>query len=101
MQDTLLAITQRSVNQFVEQMLRFLPREVKVVDSNTVVNVFFTPEEKEANEQLKEPFPLFQIDLTIEGTEARFSTSPAEVSLVIQNIFDKGINNLKDIPSPE
>lgn len=59
MQDTLLAITQRSVNQFVEQMLRFLPIAVNVIDSYTVENIFFTKEEKEANDQLQDPFPLF------------------------------------------
>jgi len=102
MQDTLLAITQRSVTQFVEQMLKFLPKSVKVIDSNTVENVFYTKEELAADDQLKDPFPLFQIDLTTDSTnEARFSSSPAEVSQVVQAIFDKGINNLKDIPSPE
>lgn len=50
MQDTLLGITQRSVNQFVESLLKFLPKEVNVIDSNTVENIFFTKEEKEAND---------------------------------------------------
>jgi len=79
-----------------------LPISVKVIDSNTVENVFHTKEEKEANDQLKDPFPLFQIDLTTDSNnEPRFSSTPAEISLIVQSIFDKGINNLKDIPSPE
>ena len=103
MQDTLLAITKRSVNQFVEEILKFLPKSVKIIDSNNVDNEFFTKEEKEANDQLKIPFPLFQIELTTDSVtnEPRFSSTPAEISQVIQTIFDKGINNLKDIPSPE
>jgi dynein heavy chain len=103
MQDTLLAITQRSVQQFVEQMLKFLPKSVKVLDSYRVENFFFTPEERESNDQLTDPFPLFQIELTTDLAtgDPRYSSSPAEVSQVVQAIFDKGINNLKDIPSPE
>jgi len=44
MQDTLLAITKRSVNQFVEEVLKFLPISVKIIDSNNVNNDFFTKE---------------------------------------------------------
>jgi hypothetical protein len=50
MQDTLLNITQRSVKNFVEIMLKFLPKGVTVIDSNTVKNVFFTEEELKADE---------------------------------------------------
>lgn len=103
MQDTLLAITQRSVTHFVENMLKFLPHAVNVIDSYKVENSYFTKEEREANESLSDPFPLFQIELTtdLNTGDPRYSTSPAEVSQVIHAIFDKGINNLKDIPSPE
>ena len=45
MQDTLLNVTKRSVKQFVEVMLKFLPKSVTVIDSNTVKNVFFTEED--------------------------------------------------------
>lgn len=46
--------------------------------------------------------PLFQIDLTLDAeSQPRYSSNPAEISLTVQHIFDKGINNLKDIPSPE
>jgi hypothetical protein len=38
MQDTLFSITKRSVNQFVEEILKFLPKSVKIIDSNTVEN---------------------------------------------------------------
>lgn len=40
-------------------MLKFLPKSVTVIDSNTVNNTFFTKEELEADDQLKDPFPLF------------------------------------------
>jgi hypothetical protein len=61
-----------------------LPKSVKVIDSNTVENVFYTKEEKEADDQLKDPFPLFQIELTTDANnEPRYSSTPAEVSQVI------------------
>lgn len=84
-------------------MLKFLPKSVNVIDSYKVENEYFTKEEREANDQLIDPFPLFQIELTtdLNTGDPRYSTSPSEVSQVIQAIFDKGINNLKDIPSPE
>jgi uncharacterized protein (UPF0305 family) len=56
MQDTLYTITRRSVKQFVDSMLKFLPKSVNIIDSNKVENIFFTKEEKEANDQLKDPF---------------------------------------------
>jgi hypothetical protein len=55
MQDTLLNVTKRSVKQFVEVMLKFLPKSVTVIDSNTVKNVFFTEEDLKADDSLKEP----------------------------------------------
>lgn len=48
-------------------MLKFLPKGVTVIDSNTVKNVFFTEEELKNDEQLKDPAPLFQIDLTLDA----------------------------------
>jgi hypothetical protein len=48
-------------------MLKFLPKGVTVVDSNTFKNVFFTEEELKADDQLKDPSPLFQIDLTLDS----------------------------------
>ena len=40
MQDTLLYMTQKSVQKFVAAILQFLPVKVEVVDSNTVNNTF-------------------------------------------------------------
>ena len=38
----------------------------------------------EADDQLKDPFPLFVIDLTTDANnEPRFSSTPAEVSQVL------------------
>ena len=65
MQDTLLYMTQNSVNRFVDAIITFLPIEVKVIDSNTVENIFFTEEELKKNDQLKAPMPLFSIDLML------------------------------------
>lgn len=42
MQDTLLYMTKKSVEKFVESIMGFLPKGVEVQDSNTVRNTFFT-----------------------------------------------------------
>lgn len=69
---------------FVESMLKFLPKNVTVIDSSTVKNVFYTKEELEANDQLTDPFSLLQIELTTDAAtnQPRFSSTPAEISLV-------------------
>ena len=66
-------------------MLRFLPKNVNVIDSYKVENTYFTKEEKDGNDSLQDPFPLFQIELTTDlaSGDPRYSTSPAEVSQVI------------------
>ena len=81
----MLSLTKRSVNQFVECMLKFLPKTVTIVLANSVQNVFITKEELEADDQLKDPFPLLQIDLTTDVTtnQPRYSNTPAEISLVV------------------
>lgn len=55
MQDTLLYMTQKSVGRFVESIMKYLPISVKVIDSNTVENIFFSIEEQQKNEIMKQP----------------------------------------------
>lgn len=46
MQDTLLDMTKKSVQRYVDSIISFLPHECTVIDSNTVENVFQTAEER-------------------------------------------------------
>lgn len=55
MQDTLLYMTQKSVSRFVDSVMKYLPLSVKVIDSNTVENIFHTPEDLQKNDMLKNP----------------------------------------------
>ena len=50
MQDTLLFMTKSSVHRFVDSILTFLPKSVRIIDSNTVENTFFTEEEFRKND---------------------------------------------------
>mmetsp|Transcript_9535 Transcript_9535/g.9122 ORF Transcript_9535/g.9122 Transcript_9535/m.9122 type:complete len:139 (-) Transcript_9535:3123-3539(-) len=102
MQDTLLYMTQSSVDRFVTSMLAFLPLEVKVIDSNTVENIFYTEDQLKKNDQLKPPIPLFSIDLQLgDNNQPQYSTSPAEVVSTIRMIFDNGLKSLQEISQPE
>lgn len=98
MQDTLLYMTQKSVQKFVESLLKYLPLDVKVVDSNTVNNHFYTEEELKKNESLKSPSPLFAIDLMLgEENKPIYSTSPNDIVVTMMLIFDNGLKALQEI----
>ena len=98
MQDTLLYMTQKSVTRFVDSVMKYLPISVKVVDSNTVQNTFFTVEEQQKNEVTKDPSPLFAIDLMLsEDNQPMFSTSPNDVVVTLMLIYDNGLKALQEI----
>ena len=79
-----------------------MPLGVKVVDSNTVENSFFTEEELKKNEVLKTPSPLFSIDLMLgEENTAIYSNSPNDIVVTIMLIFDNGLKALQEISQPE
>jgi hypothetical protein len=102
MQDTLLYMTQKSVLRFVESIKKYLPKEVVVKDSNTVVNTFHTAEDLAKNDQLKSPAPLFSIDLMLgEDNQPMYSTSPNDVVITLMLIFDNGLKALQEISQPE
>jgi hypothetical protein len=102
MQDTLLYMTQKSVLRFVESIKKYLPKEVAVKDSNTVINTFHTVEDLAKNDQLKSPAPLFSIDLMLgEDNQPMYSTSPNDVVITLMLIFDNGLKALQEISQPE
>jgi dynein heavy chain len=104
MQDTLLYMTQKSVQRFVDSLLTFLPLSVDVKDSWNVHNTFFPKVEdsKKQDEQPKNPIPLFSIDLMLsEENEPMYSTSPSDVVVTLMLIFDNGLKALQEISQPE
>jgi len=74
----------------------FVPIDVKVQDSNTVTNTFYTEEQIKEMGAPKEKIPLFHIDLMLdeETSRPKFSTSAREVVGSICMIFEQGIKSL-------
>lgn len=113
MQDTLLFLTKRSVKGFVSSLLRYIPYETKVTDALNVKNFFKAIEEADysagdvvqgkVDEILKEPPPLFLIDLMLKGGSKLpvYNMDPEDIVTAIQTIFDNGIKALQEIPELE
>lgn len=51
MQDTLLYMTQASIERFTKSIQSFIPLEIKVIDAFNVVNKFLTPEQEKEREE--------------------------------------------------
>jgi len=95
MEDTLYYMTKASVKKFVAAICDFVPLEVEIKDSFTVVNTFYTAQQIKEMGAPKEKLPLFHIDLTVgEDKKPTYSTSPQEVVQLILSIFDAGIKSL-------
>jgi dynein heavy chain len=103
MENTLLYMTQDSVENFVKIILEFVPESVDVKDSYTVENKF-NKAFLEKREGGKPPPPLFNIDLMLfdeqtgeDGPKVSrpgFSTSPRDITKVILLIYDNGVKSL-------
>jgi hypothetical protein len=59
MQDTLLYMTEASVKRFVSSIMDFVPIDVEIINSNEVVNTFYTPEQIKEMGAAKDKIPLF------------------------------------------
>jgi hypothetical protein len=94
MQDTLLEMTKSSIKRFVNSVIYFLPINVQIVDSNTVVNNYFTKDEEKAMGAKKEKMPLFFIDLMMDKNTPAYSTDPVQVVETVKTIFQAGLNAL-------
>jgi hypothetical protein len=98
MEDTLLEMTQKSVERFVKAMCWFVPHSTKVSDAYNVENTFYTEEEllKYQGGAPPEVFPLFHIDLELsaDGKTLQYSSNPGLVVQDIMKIFLDGIHNL-------
>jgi hypothetical protein len=65
------------------------------LNSNEVINEYYTPEEIAAMGAPKQKMPLFHVDLTVgEDRKPKYSTSAKEVVSSILTIFDSGIKSL-------
>lgn len=96
-------MTEASVKRWVAAIMDFVPIEVKVKDSNTVTNTFYTEEQIKEMGAPKEKIPLFHIDLMLdeETSRPKFSTSAREVVGSICMIFEQGIKSLQEIVQVE
>ena len=104
MQDTLLVLTRNSIYKFKEAILAFLPLSCEVHDLTSIVNKFITDEDQAKLDEdpystLKDPIPLFSIDLILEdgGESPQYSVDPGDVVSNIMQIFDLGIEKLQEI----
>lgn len=98
MEHTLLELTRKSINSYVSCILGFLPLSTTVHDTNTVENVYYTPEQIKALGAPKPKFPLFQVDVNINDKfEPEYSTSAGEVVTEIMKIFDSGLEALMNV----
>lgn len=86
----------------MDSLLKFLPLDVKVIDSNNVTNTFHTEEELASDDIIKDPIPLFSIDLILsEEDRPIFNVSPSDIVITLMLIFDNGLKNLQEINQPE
>ena len=105
MQDTLFTTTHRSLHKFVEAIRRYIPSTVKISSPNEVTNEFdltteqllIDPEHAKNNP----PMPLIAIDILKGGKMFMYSTDPLQVIEKTKQIFEDGLNKIKDIPTME
>ena len=101
MQDTLLYMTQSSVQKIVDSVIAFTPDQVTIHDSVSVDNQF--PHDPKADpDTAKKIMPLFSIDLGLgDDNEPCYSNSPMEVVMTIMHIFENGIKGMQEIGQVE
>jgi len=102
MEDTLLYMTEASVKRFVAAICEFVPISTTIINSNEVVNEYYSAEEIAAMGAPKVKMPLFDVDLTVgDDRKPKYSSSPKEVVSSILTIFDNGIKSLSEITQVE
>ncbi|OMJ85153.1 hypothetical protein SteCoe_13621 [Stentor coeruleus] len=105
MQDTLFTMTHRSLHKFVEMIGRYIPSIVKISTPKEVSNEFeltseqllIDPEHAKNNP----PIPLIAIDILKGGKMFIYSTEPQQVIEKTKQVFEEGLNKIKDIPTME
>lgn len=102
MEDTLLYMTEASVKRFVAAICEFVPLSTEILNSNEVINEYYSAEEIAAMGAPRQKMPLFHVDLTVgEDRKPKYSTSAKEVVSSILTIFDSGIKSLQEITQVE
>ena len=105
MQDTLFTTTHRSLHKFVEVISRYIPVRVNISSPKEVTNEFeltaqqlLTDPEHARNNP---PIPLIAIDILNGGKMFMYSTDPLHVVERTKQIFEEGLNKIKEIPTME
>lgn len=102
MQDTILQMTRKSVQRYVDSVIWFLPMSTAIRSSHDVTNVYWKEEEIAAMGAAKDKFPLFQVDLVLtEENEVVYSHEPDDVVHTILKTFDSGLTALQEITQLE
>lgn len=119
MQDAVLTLCKDSVKNFVTEILKYMPDETAIFTTNKVENNFIRKVHKqmkalsihsedavkesdeegnatEDEEEIKDPNPLFVLDLVLKPGDAlpKYSTDPDEIVRTVCTIFDEGIKAL-------
>ena len=124
MQDTILSLCKDSVKEFVNFMVKFIPRETKIISTSQVNNTFEKNIILDEDEQIddedipdselttiqlvrremnkmfdknKDPEPLFVLDLILKPNQLipQYSTDPKDIVTKIMEVFDEGIECLQ------
>lgn len=102
MQDTILQMTRKSVQRYVDSVIWFLPLSTTIKSSHDVSNEYWTEAEVAAMGAAKDKFPLFQVDLVLtEENEVVYSHEPDDVVHTILKTFDSGLTALQEITQLE
>ena len=105
MQDSLFTLTHKSLYKFVDALQMYIPEKVTIVSPTEIQNVFsLTQEQLEIDPEYAKnnpPIPLIAIDILKGGSMFVYSTDPQQVVDKIKQIFEEGLNKIKDIPTME
>ena len=102
MEDTILQLARRSVKNYVDSIIWFLPLTTTVIGTGKVKNQYYSDDEIKEIGAKKKKWPLFKIDLVLnEDNEVVYSHEPDDVVLIILKTFENGLLALQEIPQLE
>ena len=106
MEETLLFLSEKSLNKYVDTILAFLPTESKVVSPIEVTNTFPSSQtelQDSPNDDTNKVLPLFSVDLLLGPSDdlPHYTFDPLQALRAIVDMFDRGINDFLQIPQVE
>eukprot|EP01022_Parablepharisma_sp_SALTPOND_P028499 TRINITY_DN71064_c2_g1_i1.p1 TRINITY_DN71064_c2_g1~~TRINITY_DN71064_c2_g1_i1.p1 ORF type:complete len:4083 (+),score=665.19 TRINITY_DN71064_c2_g1_i1:2435-14683(+) len=101
MQETVKYLFEKSFKKYVDTLVRFVPRECKVISPSSVDNVY---SKFQLDELERPPFPLFTVELSAIGKPEEmpiFSQDPKKLVDIAVFLFDKAVDDLQQIAQVE